>query len=58
MPFTFIKQGFYMPMTVLKGNRATAQSKALFRFFKQMKDYIVTENQPILRTAGIAEFAV
>lgn len=34
-------------MTVLKGELATKQSKALIRIFKQMKDYIV-DNQPLL----------
>ena len=47
-----------MLMTVLKGERAVAQSKALIRLFKQMKDYIVAENQQLLGNAGIAEFAV
>ena len=37
----------YMLMTVLKGELATKQSKALIRIFKQMKDYIV-DNQPLL----------
>lgn len=36
-----------MLMTVLKSKLATKQSKALFRFFKQMKDYII-ENQGLL----------
>ena len=36
-----------MLMTVLKGDLATKQSKALIRIFKQMKDYIV-DNQPLL----------
>lgn len=38
-PYAFTEQGIYMLMTVLKGERATAQSKALIRLFKQMKDY-------------------
>ena len=57
-PFAFTEQGIYMLMTVLKGERAIAQSKALIRLFKQMKDYIVAENQQLLGNAGIAEFAV
>ena len=36
-----------MLMTVLKGERATAQSKALIRLFKQMKDCIVQNQQLI-----------
>ena len=42
-----LEQGIYMLMTVLKGELATKQSKALIRIFKQMKDYIV-DNQPLL----------
>jgi len=56
-PYAFTEQGIYMLMTVLKGERATAQSKALIRLFKQMKDYIVAENQQLLGTAGIAQIA-
>ena len=56
-PFVFTEQGIYMLMTVLKGERATAQSKALIRLFKQMKDYIVAENHQLLGTAGIAQIA-
>ena len=48
MPFAFTEQGIYMLMTVLKGERAIAQSKALIRLFKQMKDYIVAENMQLL----------
>ena len=58
MPFAFTEQGIYMLMTVLKGEQATAQSKALIRLFKQMKDYIVAENQQLLGNVGITEFAV
>ena len=47
-----------MLMTVLKGDLATRQSIALIRLFKQMKDYIVAENQQLLGNAGIAEIAV
>ncbi|MDY6386434.1 MAG: ORF6N domain-containing protein [Fibrobacter sp.] len=57
MPFAFTEQGIYMLMTVLKGERATAQSKALIRLFKQMRDYIVAENHQLLGTAGIAQIA-
>jgi hypothetical protein len=56
-PYAFTEQGIYMLMTVLKGERATAQSKALIRLFKQMKDYIVAENQQLLGTVGIAQIA-
>ncbi len=57
-PYAFTEQGIYMLMTVLKGERAVAQSKALIRLFKQMKDYIAAENQQLLGNAGISEFAV
>lgn len=46
-PYAFTEQGIYMLMTVLKGEQATAQSKALIRLFKQMKDCIV-ENQQLI----------
>ena len=46
-PYAFTEQGIYMLMTVLRGDLATKQSKALIRIFKQMKDYIV-DNQPLL----------
>ena len=57
-PYAFTEQGVYMLMTVLKGERATAQSKALIRLFKQMKDYIVAENRNMLGYDGIAQIAV
>lgn len=41
LPFAFTEQGIYMLMTVLKGELAVKQSKALIRTFKQMKDYIL-----------------
>ena len=34
-PYAFTEQGIYMLMTVLKGDLATKQSKALIRTFKQ-----------------------
>ena len=40
-PYVFTEQGIYMLMTVLKGDLALRQSRALVRSFKQMKDYIV-----------------
>ena len=57
-PYAFTEQGVYMLMTVLKGERATAQSKALIRLFKQMKDYIVAENRNLLGYDGIAQIAM
>lgn len=47
LPYAFTEQGVYMLMTVLKGELAVNQSKALIRTFKQMKDYIV-ENQGLM----------
>ena len=55
-PYAFTEQGIYMLMTVLKGEQATAQSKALIRLFKQMKDYIAAENAPDV-SAGIVALA-
>ncbi len=52
LPFAFTEQGIYMLMTVLRGPLAAAQSKALIRLFKGMKDYLI-ENRA---TVGITEF--
>lgn len=46
-PYVFTEQGIYMLMTVLKGELAVKQSKALIRTFRQMKDYII-ENQGLI----------
>ena len=46
-PYAFTEQGIYMLMTVLKGELAVSQSKMLVRLFKQMKDYVV-ENQQVV----------
>ena len=43
-PYAFTEQGIYMLMTVLKGELATRQSKALIRIFKEMKDYFIQKN--------------
>ena len=42
-PHAFTEQGIYMPMTVLKGELAVKQSKALIRLFKVMKDFVINE---------------
>lgn len=47
LPKAFTEQGIYMLMTVLKGDLAIRQSKALIRTFKRMKDYII-ENQDLI----------
>ena len=52
--YAFTEQGIYMLMTVLKGEQATAQSKALIRLFKQMKDYIAAENTPDISAGMVA----
>lgn len=41
LPYAFTEQGIYMLMTVLKGELAIKQSKALIRMFKRMKEYIL-----------------
>ena len=44
LPYAFTEQGIYMLMTVLKGDLTIKQSKALIRIFKNMKDYLVKNN--------------
>lgn len=51
-PWVFTESGIYMLMTVLKGELAIRQSRALIRTFRAMKDYIL-ENQGIV---GQTEF--
>lgn len=40
-PYAFTEQGIYMLMTVLRGELAIKQSRALIRTFKKMKEYII-----------------
>ena len=40
-PYAFTEEGIYMLMTVLKGEKAIKQSKALIRIFKSMKDFLI-----------------
>lgn len=47
LPYAFTEQGIYMLMTVLRGELATKQSKALIRTFKKMKDCIMS-NQNLI----------
>ncbi len=47
LSYAFTEQGIYMLMTVLRGELAVKQSKALIRMFKQMKDFI-TQNQDFI----------
>lgn len=44
LPFVFTEQGVYMLMTVLKGELAVKQSKILIKAFKEMKDFIIGNN--------------
>ena len=58
LPYAFTEQGIYMLMTVLRGDLAILQSKALIRLFKQMKDYIIEENRTLLGYDGLARIVV
>ena len=58
LPYAFTEQGIYMLMTVLRGDLAILQSKAIIRLFKQMKDYIIAENRNLLGYDGIAQIAM
>ena len=57
MPYAFTEQGIYMLMTVLKGELAVKQSKALIRMFKQMKDFII-ENKDFLSSGEILQLSI
>ena len=57
LPYAFTEQGVYMLMTVLRGELAVRQSKALIRMFKQMKDYII-ENQDFLGSKELAQISI
>ena len=46
-PRVFTESGLYMLMTVLRGDLAIQQSRALIRIFRAMKDYI-TETQGLV----------
>ncbi len=54
LPYAFTEQGIYMLMTVLRGDLAILQSKAIIRLFKQMKDYIAAENAPDVSAGMVA----
>ena len=56
-PYAFTEQGIYMLMTVLRGELAIKQSKALIRMFKQMKDFII-ENQDFISPKDLVQIAV
>lgn len=57
IPFVFTEQGIYMLMTVLKGELATKQSKALIRTFKEMKDFII-DNHDLLGNRELLQLAI
>ena len=46
-PYVFTEQGVYMLMTVLRGELAIKQSRALVKTFKKMKDYILANRDLI-----------
>ncbi len=46
-----------MLMTVLRGELAIKQSKALIRTFKQMKDFII-ENQDFIGSKELVQIAI
>ena len=47
LPYAFTEQGIYMLMTVLRGELAVKQSRALIRMFKKMKDYIIINQESL-----------
>ena len=57
LPYAFTEQGIYMLITVLKGELAVKQSKALIRMFKQMKDFII-ENQDFIGSKELVQIAI
>ena len=44
LPYAFTEEGIYMLMTVLKGEKAVKQSKALIRIFRRIKDFVINNN--------------
>ena len=57
LPWAFTQSGVYMLMTVLKGDLAIRQSKALIRAFCAMKDYI-TETQRLITQRDLLRLSV
>ena len=57
LSYAFTEQGIYMLMTVLRGELAVKQSKALIRMFKQMKDFII-ENQDFIGSKELVQIAI
>ena len=56
-PYVFTEQGIYMLMTILKGDLAVRQSKALVRTFKKMKDYIL-DNQSLIGQREVMQLSI
>ena len=52
LPYVFTEQGIYILMTVLKGELVIKQSISIIRAFKQMKEYIV-ENNNLVSTSDL-----
>ena len=57
LPNAFTERGIYMLMTVLRGELAIRQSRALIRTFKQMKDFII-ENQDFIGSKELVQIAI
>lgn len=57
LPFAFTEQGVYMLMTVLKGELAIKQSKILIKAFKEMKDFII-ENNNLIENRELLQIAI
>ena len=58
LPFVFTEQGIYMLMTVLKGELAIKQSKALIRTFKEMKDFFVDNSGLLIGNRELMKLAI
>ena len=56
-PRVYTEQGVYMLMTVLNGELAAKQSKALIRTFKKMKDYIL-DNQALVGQREVMQLSM
>ena len=56
-PYVFTEQGVYMLMTVLRGDLAIRQSRALVSTFKKMKDYIL-DNQVLLGQREVMQLSI
>ena len=56
-PYAFTEQGIYMLMTVLKGELAIRQSKTLIRLFKEMKDFILENNNRYIEYKDFIELS-